>query len=322
MRRTDLAYLAVAAALVLLPLAASDWQLTQLAQLCCYGLLALSLGLIWGQAGLLCFGQSLFFGLGAYTMSLASLDMLPWPTGLGASWLSLVLACLVPALVAQILGRFLFHGRGLRGAYFGIAMLALSLMAERVATSWDYVGGLNGLVNVPPFTPWAGLELVEPRPVWWSMAAVVLVVMLVLESLARSRAGIVLRAIRDDEDRVALMGYDTAQWKTSVLTLSAMVAGLGGACFVAQFGFVSPAVIGFALSTEVLIWVALGGRGLLLGAFLGAILVRWGESALSEQLGSWWLLAVGVLFVLAVILFPRGLIAEPLLRWAERQPRR
>lgn len=322
MRRLDLAYLLLAAALLLAPLAVSGWQLTQLAQLCCYGLLALSLALIWGQAGLLCFGQSLFFGLGAYTMSLASLDMLPWPRGVGASWLSLALACLVPALAAQVLGRFLFHGRGLRGAYFGIVMLAVSLMAERLATSWDYVGGLNGLINVPPFSPWAGLELQEPRAVWWAMAAAVLLALLLLEGLARSRAGIVLRAIRDDEDRVALMGYDVAQWKTSALTLSAAVAGLGGACFVAQFGFVSPALIGFALSTEALIWVALGGRGLLLGAFLGAVIVRWGEGALSEQLGGWWLLVIGALFVLSVILFPRGLVAEPLLRWAERQPRR
>jgi branched-chain amino acid transport system permease protein/urea transport system permease protein len=154
------------------------------------------------------------------------------------------------------------------------------------------------------------------------MVAAVLLAMLLLEGVARSRAGIVLRAIRDDEDRAALMGYDVAQWKTSALTLSAAVAGFGGACSVVQFGFVSPAVIGLALSTEALIWVALGGRGLLLGAFLGAILVRWGESALSEQLGNWWLLVVGASFVLAVILFPRGLVAEPLLRWAERQPRR
>jgi urea ABC transporter permease protein UrtC len=321
MRRLDLAHLAVLAALGLLPLLVSGWQLTQLAQLSCYGLLALSLALIWGQAGLLCFGQSLFFGLGAYVMSLASLDMLPGVAGLGASWASLALACLVPALAAQILGRFLFHGRGLRGAYFGIVMLAISLLAERVATSWSYVGGLNGLMNVPPFMLRPDLELTEPRAVWWAMLAVVTLALLVLEGLARSRAGIVLRAIRDDEDRMALLGYDVAQWKTSALTLSAAVAGLGGACFVAQFGFVSPALIGFALSTEALIWVALGGRGLLLGAFLGALLVRWVEGALSETLGAWWLLAVGALFVASVLLFPRGLIAEPLLRWAEREPR-
>ena len=322
MKRLDIAYLALAAGLLLLPTVASDWQLTQLAQLCCYGLLAISLGFIWGQAGLLCFGQSLFFGLGAYTMSLASLDMLPWPRGLGPSWAALALACLVPALAAQLLGRFLFHGRGLRGAYFAIVMLAMSLLAERLATSWDHVGGLNGLMNVPPFVPWAGLELLDPRQVWLAMVVAVLTVLLALEALCRSRAGIALRAIRDDEDRVALMGYDVARWKTSALTLSAAVAGLGGACFVSQFGFVSPAVIGFALSTEALIWVALGGRGLLLGAFLGALLIRWVEGALSEHLGAWWLLAVGGLFVLAVILFPRGLVAEPLLRWAERQPKR
>jgi urea ABC transporter permease protein UrtC len=317
-RRLDLFHLAVLAVLAALPLAVSDWQLTQLSQLLCYGLLALSLALIWGQGGLLCFGQSLFFGLGAYVMSLASLDMLPGITGLGAGWPALALACLVPALAAQLLGRFLFHGRGLRGAYFGIVMLAISVIAERVATSWDYVGGLNGLMNVPPFVPRPGVELVDAAVTYWAMLGVVLVVFLLAEALVRSRWGVVLRAIRDGEDRVALLGHDVAAWKTTALTLSAAIAGLAGACFVVQFGFVSPPLIGFGLSTEALIWTALGGRGLLLGAFLGALVVRWLEGILSEALGAFWLLAIGALFVVAVILFPRGLIAEPVLRWAER----
>lgn len=318
MSRLDLFHLAVLAILALAPLLASDWQLAQLAQLLCYGLLALSLALIWGQGGLLCFGQSLFFGLGAYVMSLAALDMLPGLKGLGAGWPALALACLVPALAAQLLGRFLFHGRGLRGAYFGIVMLAISVIAERVATSWDYVGGLNGLMNVPPFRPRPGMELVDARPTYWAMLGVVAVVFLLAEALVRSRWGIVLRAIRDGEDRVALLGHDVAGWKTTALTLSAAIAGLAGACFVVQFGFVSPPLIGFGLSTEALIWAALGGRGLLMGAFLGALVVRWLEGALSEALGAFWLLAIGALFVVVVIVFPRGLIAEPVLRWAAR----
>lgn len=311
--------LAGVAFLALLPFASLDWQLLQLAQLFCYGLLAASLAFIWGQAGLLCFGQSLFFGLGAYVMGLASLDLLPGLNGLGAGWVALALAILVPALAAQLLGRFLFHGRGLRGAYFGIVMLAVSLLAERIATSWSYVGGLNGLMNVPPFRPGGAVELIDARPTYWAMLGAAALVVLILEALARSRWGTALRAIRDDEDRVALLGYDVAAYKTTALTLSAMVAGLGGACFVVQFGFVSPPLIGFTLSTEALIWTALGGRTLLAAAFAGALAVRWLEGALSELLGAWWLLAIGALFVLVVILFPRGLLAEPLLRWAGRR---
>jgi urea ABC transporter permease protein UrtC len=318
---TAAAALAALALLALVPFGAVDWQLQQLAQLFCYGLLAASLAFIWGQAGLLCFGQSLFFGLGAYTMGLASLDLLPGLRGLGAGWAALGAALLVPALAAQLLGRFLFHGRGLRGAYFGIVMLAVSLLAERVATSWTYVGGLNGLMNVPPFRPTGSVELIDARPTYWAVLGVAALAVAGLDLLTRSRWGIVLRAIRDDEDRVALLGYDVAAYKTTAFTLSAMAAGLGGACFAVQFGFVSPPLIGFALSTEALIWTALGGRTLLAAAFAGAVGVRWLESALSELLGAWWLLAIGLLFVLAVILFPRGLLAEPLLRWAERRGR-
>jgi ABC-type branched-subunit amino acid transport system permease subunit len=311
-------HLAVLLALALVPLVAADWQLVQLGQLLCYGLLALSLALIWGQGGLLCFGQSLFFGLGGYVMGLASLDMLPGVTGLGAGWTALLLACLVPALAAQLLGRFLFHGRGLRGAYFAVVMLAISVIAERVATSWDYVGGLNGLMNVPPFAPCPGVVLLDPRPTYWAMVGVAALAFVLAEALVRSRWGIVLRAIRDGEDRVALLGHDTAAWKTTALTVSAAIAGLGGACFVVQFGFVSPPLIGFGLSTEALIWTALGGRGLLIAALLGALVGRWLEGVLFETLGALWLLAIGALFVGVVIWLPRGLIAEPLLRWAGR----
>jgi urea ABC transporter permease protein UrtC len=317
MSRLDRLQAAVWLLLAILPLLVSDWQTTQLAQLLTYGLLAMSLAFIWGQCGLLSFGHALFFGLGAYAMSLASLGLVPflppWP------WLALLLAALIPALAAHLLGRFLFHGRGLHGAYLAIVMLALAVIAERLATSWDYVGGLNGLMNVPPFRPWPGLDLVAPRPLYWSTLALALLAFLALEALTRSRWGSVLRAIRDHEQRTAFLGFDTAAYKTTAFTLSGAVAGLAGAAFATQFGFVSPPLIGFTLSTEALIWVALGGRTLLLAAFTGALAVRWLEGILSEQLGPSWLLAIGALFVTAVILFPRGLIAEPVLRWVGRK---
>jgi urea transport system permease protein len=296
MSRLDRLHLAVWLVLAAVPLIASDWQTGQLAQLLTYGLLAMSLAFIWGQCGLLCFGQALFFGLGAYTMSLQTLGMIPGLQGLGSSWPGLGLAAVVPALAARLLGRFLFHGRGLRGADFGIVM------------------------NVPPFAPIEGLELLDARPVYWATLLLCLLAFLLLESLGRSRWGSVLRAIRDNEDRTAFLGFDVAAYKTTAFTLSAAAAGLAGAAFVTQFGFVSPPLIGFALSTEALIWVALGGRTLLIGAFMGALLVRWLEGVLSGWLGAFWLLAIGALFVIAVILFPRGLVAEPVLRWVLRRP--
>jgi branched-chain amino acid transport system permease protein/urea transport system permease protein len=128
--------------------------------------------------------------------------------------------------------------------------------------------------------------------------------------LSRSPYGTLLAAIRNNESRTRFFGYDVFSAKLMAFTVSAMVAGLAGALFTAQFGFVSPPLLGFALSTEVLIWVAVGGRSVLLGAMLGAILVRSVENALSDQLGKYWLLAMGLLFVAVVVFAPSGLFGK------------
>ena len=319
-----LAALAVAALFVALPLVVESWQVGQLAQYLCYGLFAMSLSLVWGQCGLLCFGQAVFFGIGAYAMSLVTLGKVPGLEALPSSYLGLVAAVVLPAAFANLLGRFLFSGRGLQGAYFGIVTLAVAVVAERRAVNWDYIGGLNGLMNVPPITLGplgGGAEIWQPVPVYYITLGVAAVVYAALQALIGSRYGTVLRALRDDETRTGFFGYDTAAYKLAMFTLGAGIAGLAGALFVTQFSFASPPLIGFTLSTEVLIWVALGGRTFLLAAFLGAIVVRYAENILSESLGSAWLLALGVLFVVSVITLPRGLIGELLYRLtAPRRP--
>ena len=310
---------AVWLALIAAPLVLDAWLLAQVSQFLTYGIFAMSLALIWGQCGLLCFGQAVFFGLGAYAMSLITLGMIPGLEGLAYSWVGLLFAMAVPALFANLLGRFLFYGRGLHGAYLGIVTLAIAVVVERLAVSWPYVGGLNGLINVPPITLGRigeGVEIWDDLPVYAIALVMALLVYLALEALVRSPYGTVLRAIRDNETRTASFGYDTGAYKLSAFTLGAAVAGLAGALFVTQFSFVSPSVIGFALSTEVLIWVALGGRGWLLAAFLGAILLRFTENWLSESdlLGPWWLLALGALVVACVVIFPHGVIGSLLER--------
>ncbi len=308
---------AVLAALALAPLGLGGWQVSQLAQYFTYGIFAMSLALVWGQAGLLCFGHAVFFGIGAYAMSATTLDMLPGLGRFGSSWLGLVLAMTLPALFANLLGRFLFYGRGLQGAYFGIVTLAIAVIAERIAVNWDWLGGLNGLMNVPPLNlglAGDGYEIWDAMPVYYITLAFAAAVYVVLQALIGSRYGTVVRTLRAAESRTAFFGYDVAAYKTTVFTLGAAVAGLAGALFVTQFGFASPPLIGFTLSTEVLIWVALGGRGYLLAAFLGAIVVRYAEALLSEYLGPYWLLALGALFVLSVLYFPRGAIGEAIHR--------
>lgn len=317
---------AVLAALLWAVLAAApwlvdDWQLGQLAQYLTYGLFAMSLALIWGRLGLLSFGHAVFFGAGAYAMSVVTLGLLPGLGGSPPGWLGLAAAALVPALLANLLGRFLFYGRGLRGAYFGIVTLAIAVVAERLAVNWRFIGGFNGLMNVPPLQIDLGVWRADPfDPVagYWVAFAAAFAGWAALQGLQATPFGRLLPAIRENEDRVASFGYDVAACKLAGFTIAAAVAGVAGGLFVTQFGFASPTLIGFQLSTEVLIWTALGGREVLLAAFLGAIAVRWAEGFLSELLGPWWLLALGAGFVASVILLPRGLIGEPLARLMRR----
>lgn len=296
-----------------LPLVLGEWEVTQIAQYLTYGIFAMSLALIWGHCGLMSFGHAVFFGLGAYAMSLSTLGMLPGFEGWTSSYLGIALALAVPAVFANLLGRFLFYGRGLQGAQLAIVMLAVAVIAERLMARWPYAGGMNGLMSVPPMNLGilgADIEVFDPLPLYYLTLFAAITVYIVLESLVRSRRGVVMRAVASDETRTAFLGYDTRAVKLSAFTISAAVAGFAGALFVAQFGFVSPPLIGFGLSTEVLIWVALGGRHGLLTAFLGAIIVRLAENTLADLLGPAWLLGLGLLFVLCVIFLPRGLLGE------------
>lgn len=311
--------------LAIAPLVLDDWRAAQLAQYMTYGIFAISLALIWGQGGILCFGQAIFFGIGAYLMALTTLNKLPLIGG--SQELGLLLAIAGPALAAWLLGLILFGGRGLSGAFFAIVTLSAAVIVEIAARHWRFIGGYNGLLGVPPLAaPWrsgyaAPLSTVETFYfVFLSALAVYLLVLWV----QRSPFGTVLASIRGNEDRSRYFGYDTARTKVAVFALSGAIAGYAGALFTAQFGFVSPTVAGFHLSTEVLIWTAVGGRGVMLAAFLGAILVRGVEAALSGILGDFWLMALGLVFILTVVVAPQGLFGQilalpPPRRWGARR---
>ena len=293
------------------PLTVSEWRISQLSQITSYGIFAMSLAFLWGQTGLLCFGHAIFFGVGAYAMALITKGLLP---GVGDSTVTgLLAATLLPGLVALIAGTLVFRGRSLSGAYFAIVTLAAAAIAERAASHWSLIGGFNGLLDVPPLRYGVGanrVELLAPVPVYYVVLGAAGAMYGLLLWLERSPLGTALRAVRDNEQRTSYFGFDVSVYKTLSLALSGGVAGFAGGLFVTQFGFVSPALIGVPLSTEVLIWTALGGREVLLAAFLGALAVRSVESVLSEALGYYWLLALGVLFVASVVIFPRGLLGR------------
>jgi ABC-type branched-subunit amino acid transport system permease subunit len=307
--------IAVFVLLALAPLLGSAYFVSQLTLYVVYGTLAMSLALIWGRAGLLCFGQAMFFGIGAYAMAISTKGMIG--PALASSYVGLALAIGSAGLFAALQGYFLFWGRGLSGPYLAIVTLAIALILERLLNNWYALGGYNGLLDVPPltFATFAvGHDYWAPQPQFYLILAIAAVLYLGLERLLRSPFGILLSAIKTDPERAAFFGYRVMVLRVVVFVIGAGIAGLAGGLFAAVEGFVSPTLIGFLLSTEVLIWTALGGREMLLAAFLGAVVLRWLESSLVGLLGDSWILALGLVLMASVVLLPKGLIATPLER--------
>ncbi|MCB5363598.1 branched-chain amino acid ABC transporter permease [Pusillimonas sp. CC-YST705] len=301
---------AVWVALMVVPLFADEWSVSQMAQYVTYGILAMSLSFIWGQVGILCFGQAIFFGLGGYMMGLTTLERFTWFGGSQA--MGMLLATLVPALAAYVLGKLLFVGKGLSGAFFAIVTLCAAFIVEICAQRIDFIGGFDGLLGVPPLmASWrTGDDMLSANETFYFVLGSALVIYLIVLFIQRSPLGVALAAIRNNETRTASFGYRTIDYKVLAFTISGAMAGYAGALFTAQFGFVSPAIIGTALSTEVLIWVAVGGRAVLLAAFLGVLLVRTVESVLSTALGPYWLLTLGAFFILTVVVMPEGIFGR------------
>ena len=295
--------------LIIFPLIGDDYLIVQLTQFVVYGIFAMGLSLVWGYAGILCFGHAVFFGLGAYIMALTTKNMIPSIAGfMTASVMAVSLSVVVVALFAAILGYFLFYGR-LSGPYLGIVTLAIAVIAERIAVKWYYIGGFNGLINVPPLSI-AGWEIIDQNALYYVIVAIGFGVYLFCDRIVRSPFGTILAAMRSNEARAEFFGYNIARYKIIIFALGAAVAGLAGALFAAVTEFVSPTMLGFGLSTEVLIWVALGGKEVLLASFLGAMLVRMLEAFLSDLLTYYWILILGMFFVICVIFFPKGVFGN------------
>ncbi|GHD62835.1 branched-chain amino acid ABC transporter permease [Thalassobaculum fulvum] len=323
-RTVDLVGLLALAVLLALPAVAPSWLVGDLAMYLSYALLAVALAFAWGHCGLLSLGHGVFFGIGAYAMGTLTLGMLPGLEAVRSTWLGLVFAVIASGATAWTIGWFTFAGRGLHGAFFGIVTLALAVVFERLAINWDWLGGLNGLMNVPPITLGPngdGAELWEPVPLFYVMLGVLAATVAGLTAYQRSDRGLALAALRENELRARALGYDTGALKRRAFALSGAVAGLAGALFVVQFGFASPALIGFSLSAEALIWVALGGRGELVSAAVGVIALRLLDSQFSSSLEAWWPLVVGLIFMAVVVLLPRGIVGEAVYRIARQRGR-
>ena len=311
------------------PLHVSNFTLNLFGKFLTYAILALGLDLLWGYAGVLSLGHGVFFGLGAYAMGMhlmleigaqsvyqsALPDFMVWnqvkelplfwrPFYSGA--FTLVAIVLVPALFALGFGFLAFRSR-IRGVYLSIITQALALSAWLVFNRNEMnLGGTNGLAD---FKTIFGVPLNEPstqRALYVVTAAALVGAWLLCRWITQSRAGKVLVAIRDSETRVLFSGYSPASYKLFVFVVSAGLAGVAGALYVPQVGIITPAKIGVLPSIEMVVWVAAGGRGTLIGAVLGALGVNWLQSWLTTNYPDLWLIVLGALFMGVVLFFPDG----------------
>lgn len=329
--------LLIALILLLAPQLLSPFRLSQLGKFLTFAIIAVGLDLIWGYGGMLSLGHGLFFGLGAYGFAMylklqasggklpdfmfwSGLKELPWFWAPFANPIFAIGAALIiPAILAGVLGFFVFRSR-VQGVYFSIITQALTLLtAIWFVGQQAYTGGTNGITNLGSAQIF-GRSLLsgEVQLGFYYVTVLCLIgVYLLGRFFIDSRYGSLLKAVRDNEDRVRFLGYDPATLKVVAFSLSAAIAALAGILFVPQVGIISPSSMGVVPSIEMVIWVAVGGRGTLIGAILGALLVNYGKSFFSESYPDIWQYFLGVLFVGSVLLFPQGLagIVQQIPRW-------
>jgi urea transport system permease protein len=299
-------------------------------------LFAMSVDLVWGYTGLLSLGQGLYFGLGAYAvgyslklrsaaleadqpfvaapnmampdfMAYCRLPAVPsWIAPLIDLRLALALAILLPTLAAAAFGVVAFWRR-IKGVYFSLITQALVLAAfVFVVSQQPYTGGVVGMTRLAKLELF-GHQFIGPS-LYYLTTSILVGCFLVCLLLVRSKFGKVLTAIRDSEYRVLALGYNTAMYKTFVFALAGGIAGLAGALYVSSMGTTGPDRLSIATSIEVVIFVAVGGRGTLSGAILGAILVNLANTFINDTFGQAWPLMLGGLFILVVVFLPEGIL--------------
>lgn len=304
----------------------SAYTLTLVGKILCYAIVALALDLVWGYAGLLSLGHGLFFALGGYAMGMylmreaagdglpAFMTFLSW-TELPWFWVgtehflwAMCLAVLAPGLLALVFGFFAFRSR-IKGVYFSIMTQALTfagmLLFFRNETGF---GGNNGFTN---FRSILGFSITSQgtRAVLFLLTVALLVLSLYVGwRLARSKFGRVLTALRDAENRLMFCGYDPRGFKLFVWVLSAVLCGLAGALYVPQVGIINPSEMSPTNSIEAAVWVALGGRGTLIGPLLGAGIVNGMKSWFTVAFPEYWLFFLGALFIIVTLYLPKGVI--------------
>ena len=307
-----------------------------------YALLALSVDLIWGYCGILSLGHGAFFALGGYAMGMYLMrqigdrgvygnpelpdfmvflnwDALPWYWfGFDMFWFAMIMVILVPGLLAFVFGWFAFRSR-VTGVYLSIITQAMTfaLMLAFFRNNMGF-GGNNGLTD---FKDILGFDLQDDGTrvgLLFASALALALGFLICKAVTRSKYGKVIAAVRDAEARTRFLGYRVDRYKLAVFTLSACMAGVAGALYVPQVGIINPSEFAPAVSIEIVVWVAVGGRGTLYGAILGAILVNYAKTYFTGTLPDLWLFALGGLFIGVTLFLPKGIVGLVSSLWGKR----
>ena len=319
---------------LVLPLAFDTFRLNLFGKYLTYAFVAIGLVLCWGAGGILSLGQGVFFGLGGYCMAMflkleASTpentaiqstpgipDFMDWNQLTSVPWwwqpfhslgFTLIAIMAVPAIFAFIIGVAMFRRR-VGGVYFAIITQAFAaILTILIIGQQGYTGGVNGITDLRTLLGWDIRTDEAKNILYFVNGALLFAVLLAAQFVRKSKLGRLLIAMRDQEDRVRFSGYDVAAFKIFVFCLAAAFAGIGGAMFTLQVGFMSPSFVGIVPSIEMVIFCAVGGRLSLFGAIYGALLVNAAKTTFSESFPELWLFAMGGLFIAVVMAFPNGL---------------
>jgi ABC-type branched-subunit amino acid transport system permease subunit len=301
---------AMGAVTLVVPQVVEEFELLQLTVFAALCILALSLGVVWGYGGILCFGQSAFFGLGAYAYAVTAIN-------LGESTVAVILAVVVPAVFAASLGYFMFYGR-LSDVYLGVITLSVTLIFFNLmnSTAGDVyrvgkarLNGFNGMPSLPTLNlPGDPSRVLDPTETFYVVMSLLVVVYLGLHALMASHFGRVVIAIRENEIRCELLGYDVRLHKLLIFTVGGGIAGLAGCLFANWGAFVSPTVFSLAMTSQIIIWVIVGGLGTLLGPIIGCLIMQYLTTMFGTQQLANTNLIFGIIFLVFVLLVPRGLV--------------
>ena len=289
---------------LVLPFVLQDYLTVFATRVVILALFALSFDLVWGYAGIMSFGQALFFGSAGYGVALLARDL-----NITSILVVLPAGMLIGLVFSLLLGGFLLLGRHPSSLIFvALGTLTGSYAADRLARGWYYLGGQNGIPSISSMT--LGNYDITEGPVYYYLAlAILVIVYLLCRFLVRSQFGLGLAGLRENEQRIVFFGYKVQHLKAIVFAVGGTIAGLAGSLYAFHEGFVWPNMLGVVFSTQVVLYVLFGGSGTLIGAVIGTVIIEGVSFWLSDNYRDVWPIILGVLLLLVILFRPLGLIS-------------